>query len=113
MISKSKAKVLPQNSGRTYWDRASDEIFADLLTANSCTERIALGDACMGRGLLSASISDALALVYFLAETVVAAQVAARRYGRQIMATLCPQAHLPLTGCISLSSHSSKRLGLW
>jgi hypothetical protein len=81
MISKSKAKVLPQKSGRTFWDRASDEIFADLLTANSCTERIALGEACMGRGLLSASISDALDLIYFLAETVVAAQVAARRYG--------------------------------
>jgi hypothetical protein len=82
-MSKSKAKVLPQKSGRTFWDRASDEIFADLLTANSCTNRVSLGDACVGRGLLSPSISDALDLIYFLAETVVAAQVAARRYGLQ------------------------------
>jgi hypothetical protein len=81
MISKSKAKVLPQKSERTCWDRASDEMFADLLTTNSCRNRVALGDACMERGLLSASISDAFDLVYFLAETVVAAQVAARRYG--------------------------------
>jgi hypothetical protein len=79
--STPKAKMLPQKSGRTHFDRASDELLAHLLTAKGCTVISLATDACLKRGLLSIPIVNSLEDFYFLAETVVAAQVAARQYG--------------------------------
>lgn len=79
--SKPKAKMLPQNSGRTPFDRASDELLANLLTAKGCTVLSLAMNACLERGLLSIPMANALEDFSFLAETVVAAQVAARQYG--------------------------------
>jgi hypothetical protein len=85
---KRGTKTTTQKSERTYLDRVDDESLARLLTASCCAQADAASTELLERGVLPLSIVHALESFYFLAESVVSARVAARKYGLQTSALL-------------------------